>query len=150
MENLLIEAGVMSQEDIDARARELGADSAWQIAARPATDPDVVAYDSEGTDAIRPLQRAPAFKVGDWVLACSTGVNGHTRLPSYIRGHKGSITAWHDGWVLPDSNAHGRGENPEHLYTVAFTGLELWGESSEHALIVHIDLFESYLEGVED
>ena len=103
-------------------------------------------YESEASDSIRPLSTEPIFQIGDLVRACSVGANGHTRLPSYIRGCEGSIIAWHNGWVFPDSNAHGRGENPEHLYTVGFAGLEVWGEASEPGLVVHIDLFESYLE----
>ncbi len=145
LENLLVEASVLSQKEIDARALELGADPAWQVAARPRAQPDVVGYESEASDSIRKLSSKPLFQVGDLVRARSVGSTGHTRLPAYIRGHQGSISAWHDGWVLPDSNAHGRGENPEHLYTVAFPGTELWGETSESALVVYIDLFESYL-----
>ena len=58
----------------------------------------------------------------------------------------GRVLAGHGGWVLPDSNAHGRGEAPQHLYTVAFDGAELWGPHSEPGVTVHLDLFESYLE----
>ncbi len=145
VENLLVEAGVLSQKEIATRALELGADPTWPVAARPVAQPDVVGYESEASDSIRPLDTKPVFRVGDLVQARGVSTTGHTRLPAYIRGRKGSITAWHNGWVLPDSNAHGRGENPEHLYTVAFTGLELWGEDSEPGLVVHIDLFESYL-----
>ena len=64
------------------------------------------------------------------------------------RGRVGRVIDCHGGWVLPDSNAHGRGENPEHLYTVCFSGEELWGPSAEPATSVNIDLFESYLEAV--
>jgi nitrile hydratase len=49
-------------------------------------------------------------------------------------------------WVLPDTNAHGRGECPEHVYAVRFEGRELWGEDAEPGSCVHLDLFESYLE----
>ena len=56
--------------------------------------------------------------------------------PSCIRG----------SGVLPDTNAHGLGENPEVLYVVRFTGYELWGEQAEPGTSVHLDLFESYLE----
>ncbi|MCZ6854288.1 MAG: nitrile hydratase subunit beta [Gammaproteobacteria bacterium] len=145
LENLLVEAGVLKQKEIDRRALELGADPAWQVAARPAAQPDVVGYESEESSAIRPLATKPLYQIGDLVCARGVGVAGHTRLPAYIRGREGRISAWHDGWVLPDSNAHGRGENPEHLYTVAFSSAELWGEQSEPGLVVHIDLFESYL-----
>ena len=70
---------------------------------------------------------------------------GHTRLPAYARGRRGRIVALHGGWVFPDTNAHGRGETPQHLYTVAFDGAELWGKFSEPGLLVHLDLFEPYL-----
>jgi nitrile hydratase len=48
--------------------------------------------------------------------------------------------------VFPDDHAHGRGENPQFLYTVRFDGQELWGTDAEPATSVHIDLFETYLE----
>jgi nitrile hydratase len=58
----------------------------------------------------------------------------------------GRVTACHGGWVFPDSNAHGHGENPEHLYTVVFTGEMLWGDAAERGIAISLDLFESYLE----
>ncbi len=48
--------------------------------------------------------------------------------------------------MLPDSNAHGLGENPEPLYSVRFPARELWGPAAEPNQWVHIDLWESYLE----
>ena len=53
----------------------------------------------------------------------------------------------HGAHVLPDSNAHGDGERPEWLYTVRFSGRELWGEAADPTLTVAIDAWESYLEG---
>ncbi len=78
------------------------------------------------------------------------GVHGHTRLPAYARGRRGTVVSLHGGWVYPDTNAHGRGENPQHLYTVAFDGAELWGVDSEPGVVVHLDLFEPYLERSDD
>jgi nitrile hydratase len=52
----------------------------------------------------------------------------------------------HPSFVLPDSNAHRRGESPEYVYAVGFSGRELWGDDAEPGLSVHVDLFESYLE----
>jgi nitrile hydratase len=48
--------------------------------------------------------------------------------------------------VLPDTNAHGRGEHPEHVYVVRFDARELFGETAEPGTTLHVDLFESYLE----
>ena len=56
------------------------------------------------------------------------------------------IEAMHGGFVLPDTNAHGHGENPERLYTVVFTGPELWGDAADPTLTVSVDAWESYLE----
>ncbi len=67
-------------------------------------------------------------------------------MPAYVRSRTGTVVAQHGGWVYPDSNAHGKGEAPVHLYTVAFPGTELWGEDAEPGVILNIDLFEPYLE----
>ena len=56
-----------------------------------------------------------------------------------------SIIADHGGFVFPDSNAIGEGENPQRLYTVRFTARELWGESANPHDTVALDLWEPYL-----
>ena len=48
--------------------------------------------------------------------------------------------------MFPDSNAHGLGEAPQWLYTVRFTGAELWGEDADPTLTTSIDAWDSYLE----
>jgi nitrile hydratase len=150
LETLLIEAGLLSRTEIDTRARRLGAGIDDLVAARPAPQPDIIAYESELEDGIRPIRRRPCFAVGDAVITDTHGVAGHTRLPAYARGRLGRVVMLHGGWVFPDSNAHGQGENPQHLYTVAFDGAELWGRESEHGVTVHLDLFEPYLKAVPE
>jgi nitrile hydratase len=48
--------------------------------------------------------------------------------------------------VFADSNAQGRGEAPQHLYSVRFDGEELWGAAAEPRAAVYLDLWESYLD----
>jgi nitrile hydratase len=48
--------------------------------------------------------------------------------------------------VFADANASGRGEDPQWLYTVRFTGGELWGDDADPTVVVSIDAWESYLE----
>jgi nitrile hydratase len=96
--------------------------------------------------ASRPLAEAPRFVVGDAVITRNLHPPGHSRLPGYTRAHRGTIAIAQGGWVLPDANAHGRGECPEYVYAVCFTGEELWGRDAEPGTSVHVDLFESYLE----
>jgi nitrile hydratase len=47
--------------------------------------------------------------------------------------------------VFPDASAHGRGDQPQHLYSVRFDAAELWGEAAEASQRVYLDLWESYL-----
>ncbi len=98
----------------------------------------------------RAVATAARYHVGDRVRTRNRGTRGHTRLPAYARGRCGVVVLLHDGWVFPDTNAHGRGENPQHLYTVAFEGGELWGDEAEPGVVVHLDLFEPYLERSDD
>jgi nitrile hydratase subunit beta len=149
LENLLVESGVLTSQLIDERAGELGQPGDALTAARPSPHPDRV--DSLGGEPgfERSIEALPRFVVGQPVLTRSHASLGHTRLPAYVRGRTGTITAWHRAWVLPDTNAHGLGEHPEHLYTVAFTGRTLWGESVDPHVEVCIDLFESYLSPLE-
>ena len=40
----------------------------------------------------------------------------------------------------------GGGRQPQAVYSVRFTGRELWGDSAESNQVLYIDLWESYLE----
>lgn len=147
IETLLVEAGIFTQEEITERAVALGADPGDRIAARPSPYPDPMGEAPQDRSSRRALESAPGFAVGDSVITVSQSVPGHTRLPAYARGKRGVITASHDGWVLPDSNAHGRGEQPQPLYTVCFDSETLWGAAG---FTVSLDLFESYLQSAEE
>ena len=91
--------------------------------------------------------QAPAhFAVGDRVRTKNINPVTHTRLPRYVRGHTGVIERINGCHVFPDTNAHGKGDNPQWLYTVVFSGRELWGDDADPALKVSIEAFEPYLE----
>lgn len=107
---------------------------------------DVAAVLARGARCDREVAAPPNFKPGDRVRTINEHPEGHTRLPRYARGKLGVIEAVRDGFVFPDTNAHGKGENPQHVYTVCFAGHELWGQGSDPALTVSIDAWESYLE----
>jgi nitrile hydratase subunit beta len=96
----------------------------------------------------RPVNTAPRFAVGQTVRARKINPAGHTRLPRYARGSTGVVDRIHGAHVFPDSNAHFRGENPQHLYSVRFSARELWGEAAAARDAVYIDLWEDYIEPV--
>ena len=107
---------------------------------------DIPAILARGGPCDRPVPDAPLFSVGDHVHTRNLHPAGHIRLPRYARGKSGVVERVQGGFVLPDSNAHGGGENPEWVYCVTFTGAELWGEQADPGLSVSLDCWESYLE----
>lgn len=105
----------------------------------------------EGRPATRSTGRLePRFAPGQSVRARDLEPEGHTRLPRYVRGHAGRITAIRGTHVFPDTNAHGRGENPQPLYNVEFLATELWGPRASRIDRVRVDLWEDYLEPLQD
>ena len=136
----LLGAGVLTEADIPARLRaRRSRGRRAKASARPRWMPASVSY-------ARAVERQPAFAVGDAVRTRNHQPTGHTRLPAYARCRRGRVVLVHAAMVFPDDHAHGRGENPQFLYTVAFDGAELWGAEAEPSTVVHVDLFESYLE----
>lgn len=107
---------------------------------------DVPAVLAKGGPCDRPVTVPARFKAGDHVRTRNFHPQGHTRLPRYARGRLGVVEAVRDGFVFPDTNAHGKGESPQWVYTVVFDGKEIWGDGSDPSLTVSIDAWESYLE----
>jgi nitrile hydratase beta subunit len=90
----------------------------------------------------------PRFAVGDEVIARNMNPAGHTRLPRYVRGHRGTVVRLHGNHVFPDTLAHDAGEDAHPLYSVCFGAAELWGEAAPARDSLYIDLWERYLEAV--
>jgi hypothetical protein len=101
---------------------------------------------ARGGPCDRPVATPPRFAAGDHVVTRNLNPAGHTRLPRYARARRGRVEAVREGFVFPDTNAHGRGENPQWVYTVVFDGAEIWGEDATPGLTISIDAWESYLE----
>ena len=146
VETLLVDQGLLAQEEIAARLAALVAAEAPAPVA-PAPQPPTPAGGSP-PGARREVAHEPRFAVGAGVITREFPIHpsGHTRLPRYARGRKGTIVDVYDAYVFPDTNAHGLGESPQHVYCVGFSGRELWGDEAEPGTTVHLDLFELYLE----
>lgn len=168
---VLIEKGVITADELDARTGTVLAAGAEPDAAAGTTRRSVPqATPRAGNSAAAPRTGAseaaapgtarreptaqtffreavtpPRFTPGDRVVTRNDHPAGHTRLPRYARGKRGTIAACYGTQVFPDTNAHGLGEQPQPLYRVAFEARDLWGESAEPNHLVTIDLWESYL-----
>jgi nitrile hydratase len=94
----------------------------------------------------REAKEPPRFGIGQSVRTRNIHPAGHTRLPRYARGKAGVIHRHCGAHVFPDTKAHGLGENPHPLYSVAFAARELWGDDAPAKDKVFLDLWERYLE----
>ncbi|SEP17109.1 nitrile hydratase subunit beta [Aquisalimonas asiatica] len=139
LERLMVEAGLVTEAEL--RTGE------------PAGEPLTPPVDAAGARTMlrrggpteRDIDTQPRFRVGDQVVTTNEHPRGHTRLPRYARGREGIILRHHGGHVLPDTNAHFQGENPDHLYTVQFRARDLWGSEATDGDTVMLDLWETYL-----
>jgi nitrile hydratase len=143
---LLVEKGVITQEELDRRMAQLagGVDPA-----PPHRDPKLLDRMLRATKErthFRQPGPPPRFAAGERVFTRTDAPPGHTRLPRYARGQYGVIDAVHGSFIFPDTNAHGQGEQPHTLYGVRFDANDLWGVSAEPCAPVHLDLWERYLE----
>lgn len=138
----LIELGLVSAIE-EQQGRMINAPKPVARVPKAAAIPGILAG---GGPANRPSNRKAGFAVGDKIRARNINPSGHTRLPRYARGKPGEIVALHGTHVFPDSNAHGKGEDPQWLYTVRFSGRDLWGKDTRDS--VFIDLWEPYLEAI--
>ncbi len=141
---ILSEKGLISEEELSGA-----------VAPRPVTTPhkpaisgdDIPAMMDKGANYIREEGKPASFQVGDKVRGKNIHPAGHTRLPRYARGHTGEIVADYGLHVFADSSAHGR-EDPQHLYNVRFSSVELWGEDGTEGDYIYVDLWDDHLEAV--
>jgi nitrile hydratase len=129
---LVVEHGLVSRAELDERA------NGWfpLSGIGRGTAPDVGADD----------QTVPRFDIGREVRVRAWHPAGHTRAPRYVQGKRGVVVR-HDGaFSVPDVEAHSDRRRLEPTYSVRFTAEELWGEGGALGEVVHVDLWESYLE----
>ena len=141
-ELLLTDSAIVAPGAVSARARNL---SGEEVGEPTIPEPDRPDYAPAAPGSLRTVDTAPAFAVGERVRARNISPPGHTRLPGYLRGHTGVVELIQPSAVLPDSNAHFQGENPQWVYSVRFGYRELWGADAD-PFEVTAELFESYLE----
>ncbi len=128
---LLVEKGVVTREDLEARAR-----AAFPLA-RPVADHPMADL------APRPDAR---FSVGDRVRVREIHPAGHTRAPRYVRGHEGLVLHVAPPFSFPDVSAHGGERRKEHTYHVEFEARDLWADAPDAEGTVVVDLWDAYLE----
>jgi nitrile hydratase subunit beta len=139
--NQLEERGLVSADEL-AAGHSLHPPRALPRILRARDVPTVLA---RGTPTERMPGTAPRFRLGQRVRTVAGPTPHHTRLPGYAKGKLGVIERLHGMHVFADANASGQVGQPQWLYTVVFSGAELWADV-QPGLTVSIDAWEPYLE----
>ncbi len=137
MEKQLEERGLLKPGDLDDWMR------GEKPVGRPHVPPSIM---PDGSAAPAPAR----FRVGDVVRISSTNRLGHNRLPNYLRGQAGTITAERGLSNFPDALAARIGRRPQPVYTVTFRARDLWGEQVTPDDSVSAEVFQDYIEAAVD
>jgi nitrile hydratase beta subunit len=124
---LCVEKGIVTQAELNRRA-----EGVFPLATASAP----------GRSNVASRQR---FAPGDRVRVRNDYVPGHTRMPGYIRGKTGVVVSESPVYPFPDAHAHGVAAAEEPTYDIRFKSEDLWPNSADAAL-VHVGVFQSYLE----
>jgi nitrile hydratase len=142
LEKLLLSADLVSREELD-QGKSL-------VPAKPVKgvlrSDQVMDVMMAGSPYMRPPGTEARFKAGDRIMSKNLHPEHHTRIPRYARGKPGIIQQVHGVHVFADSNAHGKGEDPQWLYKVKFSARDIWGVDHPSNDLIFVDLWEPYLD----
>jgi nitrile hydratase beta subunit len=129
---LAVEHGLVTRAELEARA------SGRFPLSGPVLVPPVV---DAGPDVVE-----ARFGVGGRVRVRESHPPGHTRCPRYVRGKAGVVVRVDGIYSVPDIEAYGAARRREPTYSVRFDAADLWRDG-QRGVWVHVDLWDSYLEG---
>jgi nitrile hydratase subunit beta len=149
LEHLLERHGFLARADTDRRAGEGGNPlPRGAIGPQPGAlrreDVPRHLWNRRGARLDDPVP--PKFKAGERVVARNVHPVGHTRIPRYVRGHRGMVDRDHGVFIFPDAHAAGLGRKPQLVYSVRFAARELWGPDGHARDAVYVDLWDDYLD----
>jgi nitrile hydratase subunit beta len=128
---LLVEAGVVSHQELERRAG----------GGFPLSRPSRGVPGAPEADRIE-----PHFSAGDRVRVREWHPHGHTRAPRYVQGKRGVVVRVDVPANVPDVEAHGGGRVLCPTYSVGFSARELWGSGGAERETINVDLWECYVE----
>jgi len=141
-EKTMVQSGIATEEELNNPEGPITMPDVGSFV--PATPADIEAFGRTDSSEEEPAELAPQFSVGDEVIVKNNHPTGHTRVPRYTRGHRGVIQKHHGVNHYQDDVPEDPGQ--QHLYTVMFTGPELWGNRANPNDRVHAELWEIHLE----
>jgi nitrile hydratase beta subunit len=154
IETLLMERGILTEQEIQKKMNEISPLSSYQPDLQPfrkvrppipSTQRKFIIQTTTGAELQNePIQ--PKLTPGTLVRAKSMSPMGHTRIPRYVRGKQGIIEKIHGNFILPDIKVHTGVDLYQPVYLVCFKATDLWGEEASPKDKLYIELWEDYLE----
>ena len=142
LSELLVKSGMVTRTELETGIAEGGNTKGRKVLRAEEVRPAIAG----GFPAKRNVPAVAKFHVGQRVRARNINPVGHTRLPRYARGRQGTIARDHGVFVFNDGLVQGRGEKPQHVYSVRFAARELWGSDAPVSDSVYVDLWDDHLE----
>ena len=149
----LIDSGVLTAEELQAREVLYPRPARYPGAAprRPGTGAGRAGRPADTPHSPRrDVDAQPQFGLGDPVRVRNLHPPGHTRLPRYVRGKRGEVVRFYGFQDVQDAQPPGVAVGPQAVYAVRFAASELWGDAAQANSTVCIDMWESYLEPLEE
>jgi len=148
-EDALLRKGVVTAEELDEKTRFYRENHKAEVPREG--DPKLAKstvetlYTSGATIERDGSGIVPRFGVGDSVKVGNININGHTRLPRYVRGKVGTVAKVYNTQDIQDHVPESE-QGPQPVYSVKFDSHELWGDEAESNHVLYMDMWESYLE----
>ena len=143
-ENLLVDHNLVSREEIDTPPERRRTKKLQE----PLSLDEILIRQSKARSTRLDDNISPRFYTGDPVRVRNIHPEGHTRVPRYVRGKTGLVDRDHGVFIFPDTNAVFDGKSPQHLYSICFEAIELWGAKAVELDKVYVDMWDDYLEAV--
>jgi nitrile hydratase len=143
-----IDKGYINEEELAGRIGDLA--PAPDGLGQSEIDDQVITYLRRGDSPRRDVAH-PKFAVGSKVRITNVPADAHSRLPGYLRGRVGTVERIFEGdYAYFCHTGDGIGD-PMPIYAVEFEPAEIWGVRAEDGpLMIYAELFEAYLESMEE
>ncbi|MCY3545017.1 MAG: nitrile hydratase subunit beta [Chloroflexi bacterium] len=150
LEAALISKGLLTADELDAKTRDFAA--APSAAPSRRDNPALAERVRQRIYAPQPIEEQasslPRFAISDAVVVRNIHPVGHTRLPRYVRGKRGIVERVYGAQGFQDEPTIAD-RSPQHVYSVSFDAVELWGANAEPNQRLYIDMWESWMEAAE-
>ena len=141
--------GYITQEELQARTEEFSKkpDLGYRPGGDASIDERVITYLRDGDSPLRETNLKPRFEEGETVMVRDVPTTEHTRLPGYLRKHRGVIHTVYPGTYVYLCSTGPDGIGPAMpVYCVQFDPSELWEDAGESNSVIYADLYEAYMD----